>query len=368
MIFTYDRKPLREITTYKELNDLIDSISKKSLKFKSYDNVKPFFDEILSREFIGIKKFRIEWRKFSREFYPNYGDKCLNYYLVRGYTEDEANVLIAELQKEVSKKGDRPEVTKKRVESWKRNNSEIKTKRGRDFYRLKGLSEDEIEEKFQKRNEKWMNSLESYIEKTGDNFHERKGMTREQWIDRFGIEHTEKIWESRSPWKNVENLYGVSFSEYMEDKKFSKKNWIKKYGEEVAEEMMIDLNKRKPYTLKSANVSKMESLFGETLSEDWKSQIFFKESGKRYLYDFYNEKEKRIIEFQGEYWHCDPRKYSEDYFHTIKQMTAKEIWEYDAKKRKIAENLGWTVEYMWEHDFREILKTRIQSEHAINSN
>lgn len=57
-----------------------------------------------------------------------------------------------------------------------------------------------------------------------------------------------------------------------------------------------------------------------------------------------------IIEYNGSYWHADPRRYNgETIIHHNK--TAKQIWGEDDRKRKIYNNLGYTVIYVWSDDF-----------------
>lgn len=72
---------------------------------------------------------------------------------------------------------------------------------------------------------------------------------------------------------------------------------------------------------------------------------------KPYKYDFTIVEKKKIIEFNGTYWHCDPHKYKPDYYHHVKKMTARQIWEIDAYKKELAEKHGYSVLYVWENDF-----------------
>ncbi len=317
MIFTDNRKIVGEINTYEDLVALIDKKSKNNLPFKNYDKVKDFFDDILSRKSIGVKHFIKEWRAFYSENYPNNGNKHVNYYLIRGYTEEESNEMVSRVQSSINKKGNRPEVIKKRVESWKRNTSKIKTQRGKEFYRLKGLSEEEINTKLQQRNDKWMKSLNEYVERTGEDLNKKKSCG-------FIV---------------LSSLY----------------------GEEKANEII----KSRITNGRSGSISSIEKKYFEELGDGWKTQLVLKkDDGNVFLYDFYNETEKRIIEFQGDYWHCNPMKYKASYYHPQKRLYAKEIWDIDKYKKSVAESHGWMVEYVWETDYK--LKTRIQSDYAIN--
>jgi hypothetical protein len=368
MVFTDNKVPVREINTYEELEVLIAKKSKGSYPFKNYDKVKMFFDDILSRESIGIKQFTKEWRAFYSKIYPNSGDRNVNYYLLRGYDESEAIGFIKKLQTRIAHTTHTPEVIAKRVATWKKNPSKIKSQRGREFYRLKGLSEEEIDIKLRKRNDKWMQSLEDYVERTGDNFHERKGWNYEYMRDKHGHEKATEIMNARgTPHDNFIKLHGEDWKTHYVNTRFSRKNLTEKYGEDVADEMIYQtcrkrvLNTRKH---KKGLSSKIELDYFTTLNDTWKRQMVFKGgNGVVYIFDFYNEEANKLIEFQGDYWHCNPEKYKSDYFHTVKQMYAWEIWEFDAQKKRQAEEQGWEVEYVWESDY---LKTRIQSDHAVN--
>ena len=69
--------------------------------------------------------------------------------------------------------------------------------------------------------------------------------------------------------------------------------------------------------------------------------------------------ERRIaIEFNGNYWHCNPIKYNESYFHKELNMTAKQKWEYDELKINECQKMGIDLivvwEYNWVHDKEQV--------------
>lgn len=78
---------------------------------------------------------------------------------------------------------------------------------------------------------------------------------------------------------------------------------------------------------------------------------------KNYIYDFkiYND---ILIELNGDYWHCSPTLYKPNdtvIFPGGKAIKAKDKWEYDNLKRQLAENCGYKVLTIWEHEFNEEL-------------
>lgn len=58
-----------------------------------------------------------------------------------------------------------------------------------------------------------------------------------------------------------------------------------------------------------------------------------------------------LIEYNGDYWHCNPNKYDGEYYHKKKGKLAKEIWEYDKNKIDSATKLGYKVITIWESDY-----------------
>ncbi len=66
--------------------------------------------------------------------------------------------------------------------------------------------------------------------------------------------------------------------------------------------------------------------------------------------DIYIPSERKIIEFFGDYWHCNPGKYSHDYYHKQKHKTASEIWTDDANRIELFKKFGYIVDIIWESD------------------
>ena len=91
-----------------------------------------------------------------------------------------------------------------------------------------------------------------------------------------------------------------------------------------------------------------------------KKQFFrhFKNLGKTFSYDFVFD--KKIIEFYGNYWHCNPKKYNGNYFHKYLQMFAYEIWEKDKIRINSIEKEGYKVLIIWENDYNKNKKESIQ--------
>ncbi len=109
---------------------------------------------------------------------------------------------------------------------------------------------------------------------------------------------------------------------------------------------------------KIAPISKAEIEIRKILELKFTVEPQFKIGSLRY--DLFLKEINLLIEYNGDYWHCNPEVYSANYFHEKKQLTAQQIWDNDKNKRKLAEDNGYKVFTIWEKDFKinriEILK------------
>ena len=70
------------------------------------------------------------------------------------------------------------------------------------------------------------------------------------------------------------------------------------------------------------------------------------------IFDIHIPSLNLVIEYNGDYWHCNPNKYESDYFHEVKKKTAQELWEYDKKKIDLIKGYGYNLEVIWESDLK----------------
>lgn len=73
----------------------------------------------------------------------------------------------------------------------------------------------------------------------------------------------------------------------------------------------------------------------------------------RYKLDILFKELNIVIEFNGTYWHCDPRFYEKDFYNKKKKLNAENIWIYDNDRKTLLESLGYKVIVVWEHDYKE---------------
>ena len=129
------------------------------------------------------------------------------------------------------------------------------------------------------------------------------------------------------------------------------RKWLEKLNSKSPEEQ-IRINEAKTHNGLGC-ISKIEKEMGEKLklSENQCNCVRLRHNeSKHYKYDFCIG--NKILEFNGDYWHCNPLKYAPTYFNTKLKMTAEEKWKKDADKIKLANENGYEVKVVWEQDYR----------------
>jgi G:T-mismatch repair DNA endonuclease (very short patch repair protein) len=78
-----------------------------------------------------------------------------------------------------------------------------------------------------------------------------------------------------------------------------------------------------------------------------------------YVCDIFLPKFNLIIEYNGDYWHCNPNKYDSNYVHPHKKKPSSQIWYEDKIRIDNIINYNYNLEVVWESNFNE--KTTIQN-------
>ena len=146
-------------------------------------------------------------------------------------------------------------------------------------------------------------------------------------IEKHGEEEGRRIWNERqSKWKskvyNDQTYLGGGTS---------------MVGQDLIELLLLELKER--------NYSG-EILYG-------KNEKFIRTGNHAFKYDFTLKDERKIIEFNGDFWHCNPKIFQSDFYNKPKKMTAQQIWDYDPEKEIAAREQGYDLLYIWESDFRK---------------
>lgn len=84
-------------------------------------------------------------------------------------------------------------------------------------------------------------------------------------------------------------------------------------------------------------------------------------------YDLLIVDKKTLVEFNGDYWHCNPKQCSADYLNKKKGLYAHEIWAHDAHKKITAESAGYRVITMWDSEYKRNKNTINELIHAIEN-
>ena len=172
----------------------------------------------------------------------------------------------------------------------------------------------------------------------------------------YGKKHSDKTKEQISKSRAGKATGENNSMANPEHRKKARKNLKQKWdsGEmEHARKIMSEKLKetRKLGKIKSVIRSKKEK---EIINEIKKLGYNVKHSLKvdSKICDIYIPELNLVIEYNGDYWHCNPKKYKPDYYHQVKKKTAKELWEYDKNKIDLIKNSGYILEIVWESDLK----------------
>jgi hypothetical protein len=69
-----------------------------------------------------------------------------------------------------------------------------------------------------------------------------------------------------------------------------------------------------------------------------------------YVYDIGID--NKLIEYNGDYWHANPKIHTEEFYNKISKMSATDIWNKEKHKDSIAENRGYKILKVWEADYK----------------
>jgi len=266
---------------------------------------------------------------------------------------------------------------------------------GTKALRENGYTEEQILEIKNKHASKSARTLENYISKYGEENGKEK---YEQWMEGS---------KKRSIWC-IDYYLEKGFSEEYAKAKISNiqkrdlEYFLLKYGEQDGRKRYLEHNRKKSTSLdmciekygeevgrkkfegfKSKKFSKKEiEIFEKVISIIGDSDTFYYEKNqykiglrkelweplerKTLFLDFFDSKTKRVVEFNGDIFHANPRMYKDDDLPNPfnKNLTAKDIWEYDAKRNKYLESLGFEILIIWESDY--IKNKQIEVEKVIN--
>lgn len=251
------------------------------------------------------------------------------------------------------------------------------SKRTREKYKKTCVEKYGTENSLSKGAEPYKKKNETVKEKYGvDNvfqLEEVKNKLNETMLETYGslrICNPEKLKETlknRPIEKKIEHYKNISIS--------NKKKW-----ENYTDEQKYDIITRLSKIQQESNfykINKLETKISNALVEIGVS-FYFSHYIKRRQFDF-KIGENILIEVQGDYWHANPKFYKEDDIinYPRGKFKAKDIWDKDEEKKKIAEKYGYEVFYIWEDEVKymnekqiaTLIKDKIESKlHHLRSN
>jgi very-short-patch-repair endonuclease/endogenous inhibitor of DNA gyrase (YacG/DUF329 family) len=138
-------------------------------------------------------------------------------------------------------------------------------------------------------------------------------------------------------------MYGRKLSE--ESLKKQKRTLLQNHGVTNA----YFLSKRS--TVSKAQREILSYLTGTLPTFEFEGEKFFSSGSYRYFIDIFSEKLKMVVEYNGDYWHCNPLIYSGTFFHPKKMKSASEIWKEDKERMTIIEQKGYRTFTVWETEY-----------------
>ena len=72
-----------------------------------------------------------------------------------------------------------------------------------------------------------------------------------------------------------------------------------------------------------------------------------------YYPDFLIYSKKKIIEFFGDYWHCNPNIYESTFYNKVLQKSANDVWKHDNERIHNIISEGYDVLIIWENEIIE---------------
>lgn len=278
---------------------------KKTLPKKISVTSKDYWIDKGMSENEAIEKISFEQKKRSK--------RCVEYWINLGYSDEESIKKVSEFQ---SKNG------KINLKKYTQEERQKRSPFSKLYWIEKGYTKEEAEHIIKSNSD--VTSLNYYIKKYGEKEGSKlyKNMCNQRkhcyTLDGFIRKYGEK--EGNLRWS----------------KKFKNRYNSKKATKFFTELLSLLDDQYEVYTASNIN--------GEY---GVKNPI----TNKFYFYDFVIPELKLCIEFNGDYWHCNPNKYNPLYEHKQSGLLAKDIWENDKIKiETIKEQRGYDVIVIWESD------------------
>ena len=279
-------------------------------RFVSREEAEILFEKENQRQLEERMKTQEKLRKEDPLWDKKRSRNCKEFWIEKGYSEEESVIKTQEVMNEIHEK------TFKKFKKYpKKYASKYPTKI--EYYLAKGFTLEESKEKLTER---------------------QTTFSKEICIEKYGKEEGLKIWMDRQE-KWIETMDSKPEEEKIE---INRKKLFNNSGySKISQELFWKIYKN----FKNNNVH-FEELNSEIIRYDKANKL-------HYRYDYFDFTLKKCIEFNGDYWHCNPIKYNENYNHPVMNKRASEIWEKDKLKLNWLKNRGYKVLVIWESDYRK---------------
>ncbi|MEG1141616.1 MAG: hypothetical protein RSE41_04075, partial [Clostridia bacterium] len=181
-----------------------------------------------------------------------------------------------------------------------------------------------------------------------------RAVTLENLIKKYGNEEGQERWNAYCE----RQRHTCSLEYFIET--YGNEEGTKKY--ESALRAFIEAGMQS-HTFICSNISiemfdKLKNYFNE-------NEIFYGDKNEQkivinrsiYSLDYYDKTLNICVEFNGDYWHCNPNKYKEnDYWkspYDKNLIPVKQIWDRDKKRLNNIESTGLKVFVIWESDYKK---------------
>jgi hypothetical protein len=196
----------------------------------------------------------------------------------------------------------------------------------------------------------------------------KHGASREGFIAKYGEAiGLIKLRQSKdnTSLRSFQKRYGddagaIKYNEYITKNTYSRSlsGYIDVYGEKVGVKMYEERQRRRrsPFSQISQELFKAiddsKSSYYATKNREF---VTSNGNGGSYFYDYVDVRTKKIIEFNGDIFHGNPKIYTKkDTPNPFDlQLTCEEMWYKDTIKNQFIESKGYRVFVVWEKDYRE---------------
>lgn len=205
-----------------------------------------------------------------------------------------------------------------------------------------------------------------------DQYNADRATTRDNMIKRYGPIEGQVKWDAYRAKQAIAGCtiewfmtqYGADCGKSMYDrvcrsKRHTLSNYIEKYGVDVGTSRYYKWLNRFSVTHYASSkpekelVQFLQTIYDGTMYTHLTRQ-FCKWShtmNRAVMYDVVIPDKRIAVEFNGDFWHCNPSMYQSDYYHPVRKLLASQIWDIDRDKAQLLSQEGYRVITVWESDW-----------------